>query len=50
MYHKKPKPQQASRGLLILKKAMDWKLLSAFVAATGVGIIIMGYFFNLVKI
>jgi hypothetical protein len=37
-------------GLLILKKAMDWKLLSAFVATTSIGIMIMGYFFNLVKI
>lgn len=37
-------------GLLILKKAMDWKLLSAFVTATGAGIITMGYLFNLVKI
>jgi uncharacterized membrane protein YraQ (UPF0718 family) len=50
MYHKKPKPQQASRGLLILKKAMSWKLLSAFVVITSIGIMIMGYFFNLVKI
>jgi len=37
-------------GLLILKKAMDWKLLAAFVAATSIGIMIIGYFFNLVKI
>jgi len=37
-------------GLLILKKAMDWKLLSAFVIVTTVGIMIMGYFFNLVKL
>lgn len=37
-------------GLLILKKAMDWKLLLAFVATTTIGIMIMGYFFNLVKI
>jgi uncharacterized protein len=33
-------------GLLILKKAMDWKLLSAFIAVTMVGIMIIGYFFN----
>lgn len=33
-------------GLLILKKAMDWKLLSAFISVTLVGIIIIGYFFN----
>ena len=33
-------------GLLILKKAMNWKLLSAFIAVTAVGIMIIGYFFN----
>jgi len=33
-------------GLLILKKAMDWKLLSAFISVTLVGIITIGYFFN----
>lgn len=33
-------------GLLILKKAMDWKLLSAFVLVTTIGIMIIGYFFN----
>ncbi len=37
-------------GLLILKKAMDWKLLAAFVITTSIGIMIMGYFFNLVGI
>jgi hypothetical protein len=37
-------------GLLILKKAMDWRLLLAFVATTTIGIMIMGYIFNLVKI
>ncbi len=34
-------------GLLILKKAMNWKLLSAFIIVTSVGIMIIGYFFNL---
>lgn len=33
-------------GLLILKKAMNWKLLSAFVVITSIGIMIIGYFFN----
>ncbi len=33
-------------GLLILKKAMNWKLLSAFVVVTAIGIMIIGYFFN----
>ena len=33
-------------GLLILKKAMNWKLLSAFIAVTSIGIMIIGYFFN----
>ncbi len=33
-------------GLLILKKAMNWKLLSAFIIVTSIGIIIIGYFFN----
>ncbi|MFH1535403.1 MAG: permease [Patescibacteria group bacterium] len=33
-------------GLLILKKAMNWKLLSAFIVVTSIGIIIIGYFFN----
>lgn len=33
-------------GLLILKKAMSWKLLSVFVLTTSVGIMIIGYFFN----
>jgi len=37
-------------GLLILKKAMDWKLLSAFIAVTTIGIMVMGYFFNFAKI
>jgi len=34
-------------GLLILKKAMSWKLLSAFIIFTLIGIMIIGYFFNL---
>ncbi|MBU1164286.1 permease [Patescibacteria group bacterium] len=33
-------------GLLILKKAMNWKLLSAFIVVTSLGIMIIGYFFN----
>ncbi|PIQ68398.1 MAG: hypothetical protein COV91_04355 [Candidatus Taylorbacteria bacterium CG11_big_fil_rev_8_21_14_0_20_46_11] len=33
-------------GILILKKAMNWKLLSAFIITTFVGILIIGYFFN----
>ena len=33
-------------GLLILKKAMDWKLLSVFIVVTLFGIMIIGYFFN----
>jgi len=33
-------------GLLILKKAMNWKLLSAFILVTIIGIMIIGYFFN----
>lgn len=33
-------------GLLILKKAMSWKLLSAFITVTLIGIMIIGYFFN----
>jgi uncharacterized protein len=33
-------------GILILKKAMNWKLLSAFVTVTMIGIMIIGYFFN----
>ncbi|MFH1597893.1 MAG: permease [Patescibacteria group bacterium] len=33
-------------GLLILKKAMNWKLLSAFIVITAIGIMIIGYFFN----
>lgn len=37
-------------GLLILKKAMDWRLLSVFVTVTTIGIMVMGYFFNLVKV
>ncbi|MDD4290369.1 MAG: permease [Patescibacteria group bacterium] len=36
-------------GLLILKKAMNWKLLSAFIIVTTIGIMIMGYFFNIFK-
>ena len=34
-------------GLLILKKAMSWKLLSAFIVVTSIGIMVIGYFFNL---
>lgn len=34
-------------GLLILKKAMNWKLLSAFIVVTSIGIMIIGYFFNI---
>lgn len=34
-------------GLLILKKAMNWKLLSAFIIVTLIGIMIIGYFFNI---
>ncbi|MFA6272685.1 MAG: permease [Patescibacteria group bacterium] len=34
-------------GLLILKKAMNWKLLSAFIVVTSTGIMIIGYFFNI---
>jgi len=33
-------------ALLILKKAMNWKLLSAFIIVTLIGIMIIGYFFN----
>jgi uncharacterized membrane protein YraQ (UPF0718 family) len=33
-------------GLLILKKAMNWKLLSAFVIVTSIGIMIIGFVFN----
>jgi uncharacterized protein len=33
-------------GLLILKKAMNWKLLTAFIVVTSIGIMIIGYFFN----
>jgi len=36
-------------GLLILKKAMSWKLLSAFIIVTSTGIMIIGYFFNFFK-
>lgn len=36
-------------GLLILKKAMDWKLLLTFIATTSIGIIIIGYFFNFIS-
>jgi len=34
-------------GMLILKKAMDWKLLSVFITVTTVGIMIIGWFFNI---
>jgi uncharacterized protein len=33
-------------GILILKKAMNWKLLSTFIITTSVGIMFIGYFFN----
>lgn len=33
-------------GLLILRKAMNWKLLSAFITVTTIGIMAIGYFFN----
>lgn len=33
-------------GLLILKKAMSWKLLATFIIVTSLGIMIIGYFFN----
>ncbi len=33
-------------GLLILKKAISWKLLWVFVSATTVGIVGIGFFFN----
>ncbi len=33
-------------GLLILKKAMNWKLLTAFIMVTSIGIIVIGYLFN----
>jgi hypothetical protein len=33
-------------GLLILKKAIGWRLLLAFAATTAVGIIAIGYLFN----
>lgn len=35
-------------SILILKKAMNWKLLSAFIIVTAVGIMIIGYFFNFI--
>ncbi len=35
-------------SVLILKKAMNWKLLSAFITVTAIGIMIIGYFFNFV--
>jgi len=33
-------------GILILKKAINWKLLSAFIIVVLIGIMIIGYFFN----
>ena len=33
-------------SIFILKKAMSWQLLLAFLGVTSVGIIIIGYFFN----
>lgn len=35
-------------SILILKKAMNWKLLSAFITVTSIGIMIIGYYFNFV--
>ncbi len=35
-------------SILILKKAMNWKLLSAFIVVASIGIMIIGYFFNFV--
>ena len=37
-------------GALILKKLMCWQLLAIFLSITAVGIIIMGYLFNLILI
>lgn len=34
--------------IMILKKVMKWQLLTAFLATTIIGIIIMGYIFNLI--
>lgn len=36
-------------GLLILKKAMAWKLLAIFIIVTTISIMIIGYFFNLFR-
>lgn len=33
-------------GLLILKKAMNWKLLTTFIIVTSIGVMTIGYFFN----
>ena len=33
-------------SVLILKKAMNWQLLMAFLGVTSIGIMIIGYFFN----
>jgi len=33
-------------GLLILKKAISWKLLTVFVISTAIGIMVIGFFFN----
>ena len=35
---------------LILKKAMNWKLLAIFFGVTIVGIMVIGYIFNIIKI
>jgi hypothetical protein len=35
-------------GALILKKLMRWQLLAIFLGITAVGIIIMGYLFNII--
>jgi hypothetical protein len=35
-------------GALILKKLMRWQLLAIFLSVTAVGIIIMGYLFNII--
>lgn len=33
-------------GLLILKKAISWRLLAAFTVTTAIGIMVIGYLFN----
>ncbi len=36
-------------SVFILKKAMNWQLLLAFLSVTSIGIMIIGYFFNWIK-